>query len=66
MRRVIRYQVVRHRTRLKNEVHSILHAHLIPTALRIPFLSTLRRTRPLGPRRRCRSIGAGASFRGTF
>ncbi|WGS19183.1 transposase [Bradyrhizobium sp. ISRA463] len=25
-----RYQVVRHRTRLKNEVHSILHAHLIP------------------------------------
>jgi transposase len=25
-----RYQVVRHRTRLKNEMHSILHAHLIP------------------------------------
>jgi transposase len=25
-----RYQVVRHRTRLKNEVHSILHAHLSP------------------------------------
>ncbi|MDE4589034.1 hypothetical protein LOF17_14960 [Sinorhizobium meliloti] len=25
-----RYQVVRHRTRLKNEVHSILNAHLIP------------------------------------
>ncbi|SNB85470.1 Transposase [Rhodoblastus acidophilus] len=25
-----RYQVVRHRTRVKNEVHSILHAHLIP------------------------------------
>jgi transposase len=25
-----RYEVVRHRTRLKNEVHSILHAHLIP------------------------------------
>ncbi|MEY9895830.1 transposase [Bradyrhizobium sp. USDA 326] len=24
-----RYQVVRHRTRLKNEVHSILHTHLI-------------------------------------
>src|SRR5262245_56510940 len=24
-----RYQVVRHRTRLKNEVHAILHAHLI-------------------------------------
>jgi transposase len=25
-----RFQVVRHRTRLKNEVHAILHAHLIP------------------------------------
>ena len=25
-----RYQVVRHRMRIKNEVHSILHAHLIP------------------------------------
>ena len=25
-----RYQVVRHRTRLKNEVHAIPHAHLIP------------------------------------
>ena len=25
-----RYQVVRHRTRIKNEVHSILHAHLVP------------------------------------
>ncbi|MFK4492359.1 hypothetical protein [Bradyrhizobium sp. USDA 336] len=25
-----RYQVLRHRTRPKNEVHSILHAHLIP------------------------------------
>ncbi|WP_237050575.1 IS110 family transposase [Microvirga ossetica] len=25
-----RDQVVRHRTRIKNEVHSILHAHLIP------------------------------------
>jgi transposase len=32
MRRLVarRYQVVRHRTRLKNEVHAILHAHLIP------------------------------------
>lgn len=31
MRRLVarRYQVVRHRTRLKNEVHAILHAHLI-------------------------------------
>lgn len=25
-----RYQVVRHRTRLKNEVHAVLHAHLVP------------------------------------
>ena len=25
-----RFQVVRHRTRIKNEVHAILHAHLIP------------------------------------
>lgn len=32
MRRLVasRYQLVRHRTRLKNEVHAILHAHLIP------------------------------------
>ncbi len=32
MRRLVarRYQVVRHRTRLKNEVHAILHAQLIP------------------------------------
>ena len=25
-----RYQLVRHRTRIKNEVHAILYAHLIP------------------------------------
>jgi transposase len=32
MRRLVarRHQVVRHRTRIKNEVHAILHAHLIP------------------------------------
>ena len=32
MRRLVarRYQVVRHRTRIKNEVHAVLHAHLIP------------------------------------
>lgn len=32
MRRLVarRYQVVRHRTRIKNEVHAILHAHLVP------------------------------------
>jgi transposase len=35
MRRLVarRYQVVRHRTRIKNEVHSILHAHLVPKCL---------------------------------
>ena len=27
---VVRHRIVRHRTRLKNEVHAILHAHLIP------------------------------------
>ena len=32
MRRQVarRNQVVRHRTRIKNEVHAILHAHLVP------------------------------------
>lgn len=32
LRRLVarRYQIVRHRTRLKNEVHAILHAHLVP------------------------------------
>src|SRR5262252_10320556 len=32
LRRLVarRNQVVRHRTRIKNEVHAILHAHLIP------------------------------------
>lgn len=32
MRRLVarRYQVVRHRIRIKNEVHAILHAYLIP------------------------------------
>ena len=32
LRRLVarRYQVVRHRTRIKNEVHTILHSHLIP------------------------------------
>ena len=32
LRRLVarRYQVVRHRTRIKNAVHAILHAHLIP------------------------------------
>ena len=32
MRRQVarRNQVVRHRTRIKNEVHAVLHAHLVP------------------------------------
>lgn len=32
LRRLVarRYQIVRHRTRLKNEIHSILSAHLVP------------------------------------
>ncbi len=32
LRRLVarRNQIVRHRTRIKNEVHSILHAHLVP------------------------------------
>ena len=34
LRRLVarRNQVVRHRTQIKNEVHAILHAHLIPPA----------------------------------
>jgi len=40
MRRLVarRNQVVRHRTRIKNEVHAILHAHLIPRC-RMPTCS---------------------------
>ena len=34
-----RYQVVRHRTRIKNEVHSILDAHLIPKCLHADLFS---------------------------
>src|SRR5215471_3357337 len=34
-----RYQVVRHRTRLKNEVHAILHAHLIPKCPHVDLFS---------------------------
>ena len=42
MRRLVarRYQVVRYRTRLKNEVLTILHAHLIP---RCPHADLLNR-----------------------
>ena len=42
LRRLVarRNQVVRHRTRLKNETHSILHAHLVP---RLPARRSLQR-----------------------
>ena len=40
-----RYQIVRHRTRLKNEVHSILHAHLIPKCPHADLFNTRGRTR---------------------
>jgi len=39
-----RYQVVRHRTRIKNEVHSILHAHLIPKCPHADLFSTRGRS----------------------
>ena len=39
-----RYQVVRHRTRIKNEVHSILYAHLIPRCPHADLFGHLGRT----------------------
>src|SRR6516165_12466058 len=39
-----RYQVVRHRTQRKNEVHSILHAHLIPKCPHADLFGRLGRT----------------------
>jgi transposase len=39
-----RYQVVRHRTRLKNEVHAILHTHLIPRCPHADLFSARGRT----------------------
>lgn len=38
-----RYQVVRHRTQLKNEVHSILHAHSSPD---VPACRSFQRPQP--------------------
>ena len=38
-----RDQVVRHRTRIKNEVHSILHAHLIPRCPHADLFSRIGR-----------------------
>ena len=45
MRRLVgrRYQVVRHRTRIKNEVHSILYAHLIPKCPHADLFSNVGR-----------------------
>lgn len=39
-----RFQVVRHRTRIKNEVHAILHAHLIPRCPHADLFSGVGRT----------------------
>src|SRR5271165_3002773 len=39
-----RYQVVRHRIRIKNEVHSILHAHLVPKCPHSDLFNRLGRT----------------------
>ena len=45
LRRLVarRYQVVRHRTRVKNEVHAILHAHLDPE---VPARRSVQPARP--------------------
>ena len=49
MRRLVarRYRVVRHRTRIKNEVYSILYAHLIPLCPHADLFGRLGRTRLL-------------------
>lgn len=39
-----RNQIVRHRTRVKNEVHAILHAHLIPPCPHADLIGRLGRT----------------------
>ena len=46
LRRLVarRNQVVRHRTQIKNEVHSILHAHLIPPCPHADLFGRLGRT----------------------
>ena len=46
LRRLVarRNQVVRHRTRIKNEVHAILHAHLIPPCPHADLFGGLGRT----------------------
>lgn len=46
LRRLVarRNQVVRHRTRIKNELHAILHAHLIPRCPHADLFSRIGRT----------------------
>jgi len=64
LRRLVarRYQVVRHRTRLKNEVHSILHAHLIPKRPHADLVQPARSDVAVAPalarRRACRDRAA--------
>ena len=54
-----RYQVVRHRTRIKNEVHSILHAHLIRSARML--ICSARAAGRGWPVSRCRTTSAQPS-----
>ena len=55
-----RYQVVRHRTRIKNEVHSILHAHLIPKCPHADLFNA--RGRAWLAASRCRTTSAARSI----
>ena len=52
MRRLVarRNQVVRHRTRVKNEVHAILHAHLVPPCQAVPVSAAVLRMPSFPPR----------------
>jgi transposase len=69
LRRLVtrRNQLVKSRTRIKNEVHAILHAHLIPAA-RMPICSTVavesgsRASRCRPTRRRRSSIMCASSI----
>jgi len=61
LRRLVarRNQVVRHRTRIKNEVHAILHAHLIPPCPHADLFGRLGRTwlaRQIMPDDECAAI----------
>ncbi len=54
LRRLVarRYQIVRHRTRVKNEVHAILAAHLVPKCPHADLFN--QRGRPGWRARSCR------------